>query len=112
MCIDLSSTMEFLLAGYESGALALFDMKTYKLIKILNEVHGSEVLAAKIYFVDEEALSVRFLSIELDGAVCACKVSTTKGMFKKPKQDELFAGRFKHPRTLGVLSPDARFQNS
>jgi hypothetical protein len=85
MCIDLNDTMEFLLAGYESGALALFDMKTYKLIKVLNEVHGSEVLSAKIYFVDEESNSVRFLSMEIDGAVCCCKVSTTKGMFKKPK---------------------------
>lgn len=53
MCIDLNLTHpEFLLAGYASGAVALFDMQSYKLIKVVNELHGSEVLAAKIYFVD------------------------------------------------------------
>ena len=33
-------------------------------------------------------------------------------MFNKPKQDELFQGRFKHPRTLAVLNAESRFQNS
>lgn len=74
MCIDLSPGLDYLLAGYESGAVALFDMNTYKLIKINNEIHGSKVLAAKIYFVDEVKHTVRFLSMEMDGAVCTCKV--------------------------------------
>jgi len=78
MCVDLSAGMEFLLAGYASGAVALFDMGSYKLVKVLNEIHGSEILAAKIYSVDHEKPSVSFVSIEKLGAVCSCRVSTKK----------------------------------
>lgn len=50
--------------------------------------------------------------MEMEGAVCTCKVSTKKQIFSNPKQEELFPGRFKHPRTLAVLNSDQRFVNS
>jgi hypothetical protein len=55
-------------AGYESGAIALFDMTTYKLVKIFNEIHTSEVLGVKIYQVVEgKKTYISILSLELEG---------------------------------------------
>jgi len=41
ICMDLSQTMSYLVSGYKSGSVALWDMKSYKLVKILNDVHTS-----------------------------------------------------------------------
>lgn len=46
--------MSYLVSGYKSGAVALWDMKSYKLVKILNDVHTSEIVSIKIYIVDED----------------------------------------------------------
>lgn len=69
MCIDLSQNMEYLVAGYESGALALFDMGAYKLVKIMSEAHDTEILGAKIINVNLEKHVVDIVSIEMVGAV-------------------------------------------
>lgn len=51
MCMDLSQGMKFLAAGYQSGTVALFDIQTYKLVKIMKEAHATEVLSVQIQSV-------------------------------------------------------------
>ena len=41
MCIDFGQEMAYVVSGYESGAIVLWDVKTYKLVKIMDEVHYS-----------------------------------------------------------------------
>jgi hypothetical protein len=41
MCIDFGLEMAYVVSGYQSGAIVLWDMKTYKLVKIMKEVHSS-----------------------------------------------------------------------
>lgn len=112
MCIDLSQNMEYLVAGYESGALALFDMNSYKLVKIMTEAHDTEVLGAKIYNVNEEKHFVEVVSVEMEGAVVHTSINTKGGIFDKSTQKDLITDRFKHPRSLAVMRLDERFQNS
>lgn len=70
MCIDVSLNMEYTVAGYESGQVALFDMKSYKLAKIMNEVHFKRVVDIKIIdIVEEKNPHVNTISVDLSGFV-------------------------------------------
>jgi WD40 repeat protein len=111
MCIDFSLGMEYLVAGYENGSMALFDLQTYKLVKVISDVHETPVLAAKIYLINKVKSSVSFLSMEQSGQVTRTKINT-KDFFKKSTKDGLYDKRFKHPRTIAVQHIDDRFVKS
>ncbi len=49
-CVDVTAT--YLLAGYKSGQLALWDIKTNQLQKIISNVHESYVIACRVFNVD------------------------------------------------------------
>lgn len=51
--IDISHGMKWLVAGYRSGTVALWDVQNYKLEKLIRDEHKSEVTNVKIYFVGD-----------------------------------------------------------
>ena len=67
-CLDISNDGGFLLSGYKGGQVALWDLVNYKLIKILSDLHQTDVINAKIYHVDEQE-SIYALSAEDAGRV-------------------------------------------
>jgi WD40 repeat protein len=113
-CLDMSQSMTYLVAGYASGAIALFDMRQYKLVKLIKEAHSSEVLSVKIYQVQEDKkdkIAIGLLSCEVDGVVLKSEI--TKGFLNfDVKEEELFLERFKNPRSISVYKPDDRFMHS
>lgn len=55
--LDISHDGGFMLSGYKSGQLALWDLVNYKLVKVVNDLHTTDVINAKIYYTDDtEAL--------------------------------------------------------
>lgn len=48
-CIDITPDGNFLLSGYKRGQVALWDLKKCKLLKMIPDMHTSEVTNAKIY---------------------------------------------------------------
>lgn len=51
--LDITEKGTFLLSGYKKGQIALWDLESYKLLKVLGDLHNSEVVNAKIYHIDE-----------------------------------------------------------
>ena len=43
MCIDITPDMQYLVAGYKSGAVALWNIKNVLLEKVMPNIHESEV---------------------------------------------------------------------
>ena len=66
--LDISLDGGFMLSGYKSGQIALWDLVGYKLIKVVNDLHKTDVINAKIYFMDEQE-TIYALSAEDSGAV-------------------------------------------
>ena len=52
--IYLTDDGKYLLSGYKKGTLALWDMVSYLLVKIIEEAHVTEVTSAKIYNITPE----------------------------------------------------------
>ena len=67
--IDLSQDMSYLLVGFDNGALALWNMRSYKLEKIILDCHETEIVCAKIYNLSEDGSQIRFVSFEKKGTV-------------------------------------------
>ena len=57
----------YLLAGYKSGALVVWDVKTAQVYKIMRNIHTSEVVGASIYTQIEY---IGIVSVEANGPVC------------------------------------------
>lgn len=72
--IYLTEDGKYLLSGYKKGTLALWDMVSYTLLKIMDDVHISEVTAAKIYNITDEEV-VKIMSTEDIGKVWCTDVS-------------------------------------
>ena len=47
--ISLTQDGKYMVSGYKRGSLALWDMETLLKVKIMDDVHTAEILAAKIY---------------------------------------------------------------
>lgn len=52
-CLDVSEDGEFLISGYKKGQVALWDLISYKLLRVVTDIHASDVVNTKIYHVDE-----------------------------------------------------------
>jgi hypothetical protein len=57
-----------MLSGYKGGQVAMWDLVGYKLIKLVKDLHQTDVINAKIYFMDEQE-TIYALSAEDAGAV-------------------------------------------
>ena len=57
-----------MLSGYKKGGLGLWDLVKYKLLKYVPDLHSTEVVNAKIYYVNEEE-TVYAISAEDSGSV-------------------------------------------
>lgn len=80
--LDIAPGMRWLVAGYKSGALALWDLTSYKLEKFMPDVHETEVTGAKVYFVGEDKKTeVLIVSAEASGKVKLVEVKD-KGYFR------------------------------
>lgn len=66
--LDISADGGFLISGYKGGQIVLWDLVNYKLIKFISDLHQSDVINAKIYFMDENE-SLYALSAEDSGRV-------------------------------------------
>jgi hypothetical protein len=73
---NIDATQHHLLVGYQQGTLALFNLQTQQLIKLIT-AHHSEVVAAKILFENESG-SVSLISAEQQGPTYKIDV-TAKG---------------------------------
>lgn len=52
-CLEASEDGSFLISGHKKGQLALWDLIGYKLIRVIGELHQTDVVNAKIYHVDD-----------------------------------------------------------
>ena len=68
-CIDVAPGMRWLTAGYENGAVALWDMQNYKLEKLITDVHESQVTGCRVYHTAESKKEVLIVSAETTGKV-------------------------------------------
>lgn len=66
--LDISADGGFLLSGYKGGEVALWDLVGYKLIKVIAGLHKTDVINAKIYYMDEQE-TIYSLSAEDAGMV-------------------------------------------
>ena len=67
-CLDVSEDGGFLISGYKGGQIALWDLVNYKLIKIVPNPHTTEVINAKIFYMDESE-TIYAVSAEESGRV-------------------------------------------
>lgn len=62
------------MSGYKSGSIALWDIRNYKLLKIINDVHATEVMSAKIFHITDENV-INIVSAEVKGPVKLIEIS-------------------------------------
>ncbi len=67
--------MQYLVSGYKSGAIAVWDLQKYKLEKIINDVHTSEIMGAKIFHITDENV-INIISAEVTGPVRLIEISS------------------------------------
>lgn len=67
--MDFTYGMQYMIAGHKSGALAIWDIMNYKLLKVINDIHDSEVVACKIYSMSEDTSLISVVSMEIKGPV-------------------------------------------
>ena len=52
--MEIAEDGGFLMSGYKKGQVALWDLVKYKLLKVIPDLHQSEVVNCKIYYTNEE----------------------------------------------------------
>lgn len=67
--MDFTSGMQYLIVGHKSGAFAIWDLLTYKLLKIITDIHESEIVACKIYSLNDDGSIMGVVSMEVKGPV-------------------------------------------
>jgi WD40 repeat protein len=77
-CLFLTDDGKYLLSGYKKGTLALWDMVNYAILRIIDDVHVTEVTQAKIFNVTEDD-TIQIISCEDSGKVWC--VDVKKGKF-------------------------------
>lgn len=103
VCIDITESGSFLCAGYKEGTVALWDLTKYKVMKVMDDIHTSEVTAAKVYMVNEEVGSVNIVSAEESGRVRLTEIQR-KNLFGgfNHTTTSLFEKRLKNTMTISL----------
>lgn len=111
-CLSITGMGQYLLAGYKKGTLALWDLSKYKLLKLMDDVHDSEVTGAKIFHITDEGV-VNIVSCEDQGRVRLVEVSV-KGFFGNISynKNSLFERRLKRTASVALLAPNLNYPNS
>lgn len=73
-CISVSAGMEFLSVGYIDGSLNVWDLRSNQVVTVQEQLHGSEVVSAKVYEIDEASSRLSLISVEADGVVLNSKI--------------------------------------
>ena len=95
-CIHLSQGMLYLCAGYINGAIAVWDLTTSKLEKIITDVHVSEVISAKIFDLNIEDNSISIISMEINGPIQNTKIIKNLILSSTVEKLPVFTKRFKN----------------
>jgi WD40 repeat protein len=66
-CMDISSDGELLLVGYANGYIALWELATLKVRKLIKDIHKSSVVACK--FIRNDSKKSDFVTSDLEGSV-------------------------------------------
>ncbi len=66
--------MHYLLAGYKNGYVALWDINSNKLEKLMTDIHESEVTVVKIQHINEENV-ITIITAEAKGKVFITEIS-------------------------------------
>lgn len=101
-CMDITSDGGYLLSGHKGGQIALWDLVEYKLIKVVNELHQSDVVNAKVYYMDDNQ-TLHAVSAEDQGRVQLIKF--TKNSFLNRYSTEaqfLFKQRLKGTTAISI----------
>jgi len=101
-CLEISDDGSFLLSGHKKGHLALWDLVNYKLIRVIGDLHKSDVVNSKIYHVDEGE-NLLAVSAEDNGQVQLIKFvkKTLVGGYSSEAQF-LFKTRLKGTATIAA----------
>ena len=78
-CIEIAFDGAYLISGYKKGYIALWDLVKYKFLKLISDVHASDITNAKIYHMTENE-TLYAVSAEDNGAVCHIEFGR-KGIF-------------------------------
>jgi WD40 repeat protein len=104
-CIFLTEDGKYLLSGYKKGTLALWDMVSYTLVKIMDDVHKSEVTSAKIFNITDEEV-VKIISSEDSGKVWCTDVSMRAWLGVSVYKACLYDQRMKAATSIAPFIPD------
>ncbi len=52
--LEISNCGGFLVSGYKKGHIAVWDLVKYKLLRVANDMHQTEVVNAKFYYIGED----------------------------------------------------------
>ena len=98
-CLDVIGF--HLCAGHSSGAVALWDLRTYTLIKAITTVHQSEVIAARIFNV---AQVISIVSVEKTGPVFHTDVTPGGYLYGSTfVKNVIFNKRLKTPTDIAIF---------
>ncbi len=77
VCMDISADGDLLLAGYSNGFLAVWELSTLKVKKLIKDIHKISIVACK--FIRSDSKKSDFISSDIEGNVF--KVSVKSGYF-------------------------------
>ena len=77
VCMDISPDGELLLAGYSNGYLAVWELTTLKLRKLLKDIHKTSIVACKFFRSNKK--KVELVSSDIEGNVF--KITMSPGYF-------------------------------
>lgn len=101
LCMDVSLTGEYLIAGYAEGNLALFDISRQKLLMDITDVHYHEVENVKFLSIDSP---ITIVSGDKKGILYKITVTKTLMMYSF-KTDLIMKKAFKEFWSLAALQP-------
>jgi len=77
VCMDISADGDLLLAGYSNGYIAIWELSTNKIKKLIKDVHKSSIVACK--FIRNDSKKSDIITSDIDGNVF--KISVKAGYF-------------------------------
>mmetsp|Transcript_24394 Transcript_24394/g.37820 ORF Transcript_24394/g.37820 Transcript_24394/m.37820 type:complete len:98 (-) Transcript_24394:2655-2948(-) len=67
--LDASPAEDLLLSSYGNGAIAVWDLVNYRILKYVNGLHSTSITSAKLFFATDNWSNIQILTAEEQGAV-------------------------------------------